>query len=134
MEDITRSLLYILLPLSLILAILLLSQGVVQTLSSGVEVNGFEGESFWMVLGPVASQIAIKQLGTNGCGFFGANSAHPFENPTMFSNFLENLAILLLPAALIFAFGFWIKEWTRTYHLDYRNRLFDSSFYWRSDQ
>lgn len=110
-QDITRSLLYILLPLSLILAILLLSQGVVQTLSSGVEVNGFEGESFWMVLGPVASQIAIKQLGTNGGGFFGANSAHPFENPTMFSNFLENLAILLLPAALIFAFGFWIKEW-----------------------
>ncbi len=93
------------------LAILLLSQGVVQTLSSGVEVNGFEGESFWMALGPVASQIAIKQLGTNGGGFFGANSAHPFENPTMLSNFLENLAILLLPAALIFAFGFWIKEW-----------------------
>ena len=110
-QDLTRSLVYILLPLSIIFAILLISQGTVQTLKSGISYEGLEGKNLWLHLGPVASQVAIKQLGTNGGGFFGANSAYPFENPTIFSNFLENLAILLIPAALIFAFGFWVKDW-----------------------
>ncbi|WP_375152358.1 potassium-transporting ATPase subunit KdpA [Enterococcus mundtii] len=110
-QDLVRSLLYIFLPLSLITAVLLISQGVVQTFSHGMSYTGLSGESLWLYLGPVASQVAIKQLGTNGGGFFGANSAHPFENPTIFSNFIENLAILLIPTALIFAFGYWVKEW-----------------------
>ncbi|MBO0452375.1 potassium-transporting ATPase subunit KdpA [Candidatus Enterococcus murrayae] len=110
-QDLTRSLIYILLPLSLILAVLLISQGTVQSFKSGVGYQGLEGKSLWLYLGPVASQVAIKQLGTNGGGFFGANSAYPFENPTLLSNFLENIAILLIPAALIFAFGFWVKDW-----------------------
>lgn len=110
-QDLTRSLVYILLPISIILAVLLISQGTVQSFQSGVAYQGLEGKSLWLHLGPVASQVAIKQLGTNGGGFFGANSAYPFENPTLFSNFLENIAILLLPAALIFAFGFWVKDW-----------------------
>lgn len=110
-QDLTRSLVYILLPLSSILAVLLISQGTVQTLQSGVAYQGLEGQNLWLYLGPVASQVAIKQLGTNGGGFYGANSAYPFENPTILSNFLENIAILLIPAALIFAFGFWVKDW-----------------------
>ncbi|STQ83259.1 potassium-transporting ATPase subunit A [Enterococcus faecalis] len=95
-QDLTRSLVYILLPISIILAVLLISQGTVQSFQSGVAYQGLEGKSLWLHLGPVASQVAIKQLGTNGGGFFGANSAYPFENPTLFSNFLENIAILLL--------------------------------------
>ena len=109
-QDVTRSLLYILLPLSLMLAILLLSQGVVQTFSSGVEVNGFEGESFWMALGPVASQIAIKQLGTNGGGFFGANAAHHLKTQRC-SVIFRKLSDLVAASCFDFAFGFWIKEW-----------------------
>ena len=110
-QDLTRGLLYLLLPLSFLMAIVLLSQGVVQTFSSGVAYQSLEGKDSWLYLGPAASQIAIKQLGTNGGGFFGANSAYPFENPTLISNFIENLAILLIPAALIWTFGFWVKEW-----------------------
>lgn len=110
-QDLTRSLVYILLPLSFILAVILISQGVVQTFQSGISYQGLEGKEAWLSLGPVASQVAIKQLGTNGGGFFGANSAYPFENPTLLSNFLENIAILLIPAALIFTFGFWMKDW-----------------------
>lgn len=110
-QDITRSLVYILCPLALGLSLLLISQGSVQTFSDGLGYQGLEGESLWLYLGPVASQVAIKQLGTNGGGFFGANAAHPFENPTILANFFENLAILLIPAALIFAFGFWVKDW-----------------------
>lgn len=110
-QDATRSILYILLPLSVIVSLLLVSQGAVQTFSSGVAYDGLNGQSLWLPLGTVASQVAIKQLGTNGGGFYGANSAHPFENPTVISNFIENISILLIPAALIFAFGFWIKEW-----------------------
>ena len=110
-QDLTRSLVYILLPLAMIFAVLLISQGTVQSFKTGAAYQGLEGKSLWLYLGPVASQVAIKQLGTNGGGFFGANSAYPFENPTLFSNFLENIAILLIPAALIFAFGFWVKEW-----------------------
>ena len=112
--DLTRSVVYILLPLSLVLALVLVSQGVVQTLQSPAKVqllepttdekgNAVSGQE--IPLGPAASQIAIKQLGTNGGGFFNANSAHPLENPTPLSNFLEMLAILLIPAALCITFG-----------------------------
>lgn len=111
--DLTRSVLYILLPLSVLLALVLVSQGVVQTLQPGhtvtllqpITVNGNATTQQTIALGPAASQVAIKQLGTNGGGFFGANSAHPLENPTPLSNFLETLAILLIPVALCFAFG-----------------------------
>ncbi len=132
--DLTRSTLYILLPLSLILSILLVSQGVVQSFSEyknvtltqtiaydnpkldekGNPIKDASGNPVTekaqmkeqtIPLGPAASQIAIKQLGTNGGGFFNVNSAHPFENPTPFSNFLEVLAILLLPAAFCATFG-----------------------------
>ena len=103
--DITRTTVYILLPLSLVLAVLLISQGVIQNFSNYVNVVTLEGAKQVLPMGPAASQIAIKQLGTNGGGFFNANSAHPFENPTPFSNFLEMLAILLLPAALALTFG-----------------------------
>jgi K+-transporting ATPase ATPase A chain len=105
--DLTRTTLYILLPLSLVLALLLVTQGVVQTFSASRTVPPVEQPAAGQVLavGPVASQIAIKQLGTNGGGFFNANSAHPFENPTPFSNFLEMLSILLIPAALCYTFG-----------------------------
>ena len=111
--DLTRTLLYILIPLSIVLAILLASQGVVQTFKAYptttlVEPVVVDGNSFTeqtIAVGPAASQIAIKQLGTNGGGFFNANSAHPLENPTPLSNFLEMLAILLIPGALCYTFG-----------------------------
>jgi potassium-transporting ATPase potassium-binding subunit len=103
--DLTRTTLYILLPLSLILAIVLVSQGVVQTFSESRTVQPAEGGEQVLALGPAASQIAIKQLGTNGGGFFNVNSAHPFENPTPLSSFLEMLSILLIPAALCHTFG-----------------------------
>lgn len=103
--DLVRSSLYILLPLSIILALILVSQGVVQTLGSYVNATTVEHAGQVIPLGPAASQIAIKQLGTNGGGFFGVNSAHPFENPTPFSNFIEMLSIFLLPAALTYTFG-----------------------------
>ena len=132
--DLTRSTLYILLPLSLVLAVVLVSQGVVQTLSpyptvplvesveydapkldaAGQPLKDDKGNAVTekvvqkeqtLAVGPAASQIAIKQLGTNGGGFFNVNSAHPFENPTPLSNFLEVLAILLIPAALCYTFG-----------------------------
>ncbi len=135
--DMVRSTLYILLPLSLILALALVSQGVVQTftphqtaqLVQAVEYEqpktGADGQALkdaqgqpvmekltakeqTIAVGPAASQIAIKQLGTNGGGFFNVNSAHPFENPTPLSNFLEVLAILLIPAGLCFTFGRWV--------------------------
>lgn len=103
--DMTRATLCILIPLAIILSILLVSQGVVQTFSSYANAVTLEGKEQVIPLGPAASQIAIKQLGTNGGGFFGVNSAHPFENPTPFSNFLELLAIILIPAALTYTFG-----------------------------
>ncbi len=124
--DLVRGTLYILLPLSFVLALILVSQGVVQTLSPYKKVQLIQPVSYvqsttnaagktvhqtvWvkhqvLPLGPAASQIAIKQLGTNGGGFFGQNSAHPFENPNPLSNFLEVLAILLIPAALCYTFG-----------------------------
>jgi K+-transporting ATPase ATPase A chain len=112
--DLTRSTLYILLPLSLVLALALVSQGVVQTFSPyqtavllqpATDSSGQPVTSQVLAVGPAASQIAIKQLGTNGGGFFNVNSSHPFENPTPFSNFLEVLSILLIPAALVYTFG-----------------------------
>lgn len=103
--DLTRSTLYILLPLSILFAIVLAGQGVVQNFKSYETFHTLEGATQVIPMGPAASQIAIKQLGTNGGGFFNANSAHPFENPTPFSNFLEMLAILLIPAALTFTYG-----------------------------
>jgi potassium-transporting ATPase potassium-binding subunit len=103
--DLVRSTLYILVPLSLLLAVALAGQGVVQTFAPYAKATTVEGRNQTIPLGPAASQIAIKQLGTNGGGFFNVNSAHPFENPTPLSNFLEMLAILLLPAALTYTFG-----------------------------
>ena len=108
--DLIRTILYILLPLSLVLSLLLVSQGTIQTLHPYVQATTLEGESQTIPLGPVASQVAIKQLGSNGGGFFHANSAHPFENPTRLSNFLEALSMLLLPAALPFTLGWMAKS------------------------
>ena len=112
--DLTRGVLYILLPLSLTLSLVLVSQGVVQTFGSNRTVNLLQpttdstGQTVIqqiLAVGPAASQVAIKQLGTNGGGFFNVNSAHPFENPTPLSNFLEMLSILLIPAALCYTYG-----------------------------
>jgi K+-transporting ATPase ATPase A chain len=103
--DLVRASVYVLLPLSIVLALLLAGQGVVQSFSPYFDAATLQGAQQTVPLGPAASQIAIKQLGTNGGGFFGVNSAHPFENPTPFSNFLQMLAILLLPLASVEMFG-----------------------------
>ncbi len=103
--DVTRATLYILLPLSLVVAALLLVTGVPETLAASVDATTVEGAKQTIALGPVAFQEAIKLLGTNGGGFFNANSAHPFENPTALSNLLENWSFLLLPFSLAVAFG-----------------------------
>lgn len=103
--DLTRSTLYVLLPLSILLSILLIGQGVVQNFKANETVQTLQGAQQVIPMGPAASQIAIKQLGTNGGGFFNANSAHPFENPTPFSNLLEMLSLLLIPAALTYTYG-----------------------------
>ncbi|WP_419419405.1 potassium-transporting ATPase subunit KdpA [Legionella sp. D16C41] len=125
--DTTRGTLYILLPLSFIFALILVSQGVIQTFKPNEKVKLLQPLNYAQPLnnttaapnliteqiipmGPVASQIAIKQLGTNGGGFFNTNSAHPFENPTPLTNFLEMLAILLIPAALCYTFGVIVKD------------------------
>jgi len=116
--DFTRSTLHVLLPLSFILAVVLASQGVVQsfapyqqaTLVDPVVMQDRAVTEQTLPLGPAASQVAIKQLGTNGGGFFNVNSAHPFENPTPLSNFLEMLAILLIPAALCYTFGSMVND------------------------
>jgi potassium-transporting ATPase potassium-binding subunit len=117
--DMTRSTLYILLPLSIVLALILVAQGVVQNFSQYANVplleqttdaNGAKVTEQIIAVGPAASQIAIKELGTSGGGFFNANSAHPFENPTPLSNFLEMLAILLIAAALCYTYGVMVKD------------------------
>jgi K+-transporting ATPase ATPase A chain len=117
--DLVRSALYILLPLSVVLAVVLVSQGVVQTLGpyrsvplvdSTAVAAGTPASPQILALGPVASQVAIKQLGTNGGGFFNVNSAHPFENSTPLSCFLEALAILMLSGALCYAFGRMVRD------------------------
>jgi len=111
--DLTRIIVYILIPLSVFLVILLVSQGVVQTFSHYVHVTTLEGSGQVIALGPAASQIAIKQLGTNGGGFFSANSSHPFENPTPFSNFLELFAMIIIPAGLVFTYGHFVNSKTQ---------------------
>jgi K+-transporting ATPase ATPase A chain len=118
-KDMTRSVVYILLPISFVAALLLVSQGVIQNinpyinsslLQSFTTVDGQIIGSQMLPMGPVASQEAIKELGTNGGGFFNANSAHPFENPTPFTNFLEILLILLIPFALTYTFGRFVRN------------------------
>jgi potassium-transporting ATPase potassium-binding subunit len=104
-RDTVRGMVYVLLPLSVIVAIVLISQGVVQTLGGSAAVRGIQGFTQLIARGPAAGQIAIKQLGTNGGGFFNVNSAHPFENPTPLSNFVEMFSILWIPAALTYTFG-----------------------------
>jgi K+-transporting ATPase ATPase A chain len=117
--DLVRSTLYILLPLAILLSVILVWQGVVQTFKPAqvIElvqpISGSDGKLVTnqvLPLGPAASQVAIKQLGTNGGGFFNVNSAHPFENPTARSNFLEMMAILLIPVALCYTFGYMVKD------------------------
>ena len=117
--DLVRSTLYILLPLSFVVALALVSQGVIQNFKSydvvtvlqpTTAADGTTLDTQTLAMGPAASQIAIKQLGTNGGGFFNVNSAHPFENPTPLSNFIELLSILLIPAALCYTFGVMVKD------------------------
>jgi len=103
--DLTRATLYVLLPLSIVLALALVALGVPQTLAGSIEAATLEGARQIISIGPVASQEAIKEIGTNGGGFFNANSAHPFENPSAVSNLLEIFALLLVPFASVFAFG-----------------------------
>jgi K+-transporting ATPase ATPase A chain len=104
-QDLYRALVYVLLPLSLLLSVALISQGVPQTFDGAATATTLEGAEQSIARGPVASQIAIKQLGTNGGGFYNSNSAVPFENPNGLTNFLEMLSILLIPAGLVFMFG-----------------------------
>jgi K+-transporting ATPase ATPase A chain len=103
--DLTRSVLYLLLPISVLMALVFVAQGVPQTLSAYVDATGPTGFAQQIAIGPVASQEAIKMLGTNGGGFFNANSAHPFENPTPLTNFIQMLSIFLIPAGLTVMFG-----------------------------
>ena len=108
--DMTRSVLYVLLPLAIILTMALVGQGAVQTFSHYVKATTLQGIEQVIPLGPAASQIAIKQLGTNGGGFFNTNSSHPFENPTPFSNFLEMFAIIIISGGLVFTYGHYAKS------------------------
>ncbi|WP_374962965.1 potassium-transporting ATPase subunit KdpA, partial [Spongiibacter tropicus] len=108
--DMTRATLYGLLPLCLVLALLLVWQGVPQTFAHYVHAVTMQGTDQVIPLGPAASQIAIKQLGTNGGGFFGVNSAHPFENPSAWSNLFELASIILIPVALVFTFGHYVRD------------------------
>jgi len=103
--DVVRSTVHLLLPISAVVALLLVSQGVIQNLSPYREVATLDGGTQLLAMGPVASQEAIKELGTNGGGFFNANSAHPFENPTPLSNFIELILIFMIPAGLTYTFG-----------------------------
>ena len=103
--DLTRSTLYVLLPLAIVVAIIFVAMGLPQTLDGSVTATTLEGANQTIALGPVASQEAIKQLGTNGGGFFNVNAAHPFENPTALSNYLNILAMLMVTAALAYTFG-----------------------------
>jgi potassium-transporting ATPase potassium-binding subunit len=108
--DLTRSIVYILLPLSVVFALVFVSQGMIQNLSPYREVTTVEGARQVIAMGPVASQEAIKQLGTNGGGFFNANAAHPFENPNALTNVLSMLLIFLIPAGLTYTFGRMAKD------------------------
>ncbi len=104
-QDLVRTILYLLTPLSVIAALVLVSQGVIANLSTYLTVHTITGLTQTIGMGPVASQEAIKLLGTNGGGFFNTNSAHPFENPTAFTNLFEMLLVLVIPAALVFMYG-----------------------------
>lgn len=104
-SDLLRATVYVLLPISVLFGLVLLSQGVIQNLSPYLEVNTLEGGRQLIAMGPVASQEVIKELGTNGGGFMNANSAHPFENPTPLSNFVEMLLIFAIPAGLTYTYG-----------------------------
>jgi K+-transporting ATPase ATPase A chain len=104
-SDMVRTILYVLLPLSFLSALVLMSQGVIDNLSHYVTVHGISGIAQTIAMGPVAGQEAIKELGTNGGGFFNVNSAHPFENPNGFTNFYEMLMVLAIPAGLVFTYG-----------------------------
>ncbi|HXA03395.1 MAG TPA: potassium-transporting ATPase subunit KdpA [Bryobacteraceae bacterium] len=108
--DMTRATVYILLPLSIVIALLFVSQGVIQNLSPYSKAVTLEGGAQLIAQGPVASQEAIKMLGTNGGGFFNANSAHPFENPTPLSNFIQILSIFVIPAGFTYTFGKMVKD------------------------
>jgi potassium-transporting ATPase potassium-binding subunit len=108
--DMTRSTLYVLLPISIIAALVLCSQGVIQNLHPYTVATTIEGAKQTIAQGPVASQEAIKMLGTNGGGFFNANSAHPFENPTAFTNLFEMFLLLVIPAALTYTFGKMVRD------------------------
>ncbi|MGO9895340.1 MAG: potassium-transporting ATPase subunit KdpA [Bryobacteraceae bacterium] len=108
--DFTRATFYVLLPISIVFALVLCSQGVIQNLSAYTKATTLEGAVQTIPQGPIASQEAIKMLGTNGGGFLNANSAHPFENPTPLSNFLEMLSIFLIPAGLTYTFGKMVKD------------------------
>ncbi|MEG1610780.1 MAG: potassium-transporting ATPase subunit KdpA, partial [Bilophila sp.] len=108
--DLVRVTLYVLLPLSILFTVFLMWQGVVQTFVSGVSATTLEGETQFLALGPAASQVAIKLLGTNGGGFFNVNGAHPFENPTALSSFVQALSIFLIPSALVFMLGAAVKN------------------------
>lgn len=108
--DLTRSTLYFLIPISLVVAVILVSQGVVQSFDAPTTVPGMDGVEQVIPNGPAASQVAIKQLGTNGGGFFGNNSAHPFENPTPLSNMVEMLSLLLIACACPYAYGVMIGK------------------------
>ena len=103
--DMVRTILYVLLPLSIVYALILVFQGSIANFSTSLTAHGITGLTQTIAMGPVASQEAIKLLGTNGGGFFNVNSAHPFENPTGFTNFLEMISVLLIPAALVFMYG-----------------------------
>jgi len=104
-QDLVRTILYVLAPISVLAAIVLVSQGVIANLSDYLTVHTVTGLTQSIAMGPVASQEAIKELGTNGGGFFNTNSAHPFENPTQFTNLFEMLLVLIIPAALVFMYG-----------------------------
>src|SRR5579871_5254444 len=104
-QDLVRTVLYVLAPIAFVSALILVSQGSIQNISHYVSAHGLSGMAQTIAMRPVASQEAIKMLGTNGGGFFNTNSAHPFENPNGFTNFFEMLLVLIIPAALVFAYG-----------------------------
>jgi K+-transporting ATPase ATPase A chain len=108
--DLVRSTLYLLLPISFVYAIFLISQGTIQNFLSYIDVTTLEGAKQTIAQGPVASQVAIKMLGTNGGGFFNANAAHPYENPTALSNFVQMVSIFLIPSALVYLLGSKLKS------------------------
>jgi K+-transporting ATPase ATPase A chain len=109
-NDLVRSCTRILLPLALIVAVILMMSGSPNTFQGGSQVISLQGDSVKVATGPVAAMVAIKQLGTNGGGFFGPNSAHPFENPNFITNAIEIISILLIPVAMIFALGYFLKN------------------------